>query len=351
MAPPLSSTTTAQTRRILSFLPAAGLPILVILGAVGLLTLEAPQGPQPMVLIVATAVVLLVLDPLLSYATLAHAEIEVRSASLAYEGTALPVRLLVTGVTRPVKVRMLSLAGDPFAWAEDGREGIKPIALPGRGCYGAASFEIVAVGPLGMLGWRRVLAVRLDPPLLVAPVPVPYPEDVLDLAGADDDLVPTRVSRGGQVRGVRDHERGDGMSVVHWPATARAGHLVVKEHERAGRGALHVVLAIDAEGLAAEEAARRASGLLRLAVERGWRVWLTTVELGIPNDAAEAIAGGDDPDTCRSVALSYTISAEVTTPAAIDARLARAAAGAVEQDRLSGPRFVVASHAVDGWMG
>lgn len=75
---------------------------------------------------------------------------------------------------------------------------------------------------------------------------------------------------GYELHSVRDHLQGESLRAVHWPSTARRGHLMVKELEDAPRD--EVVVLLDATDAALFDLAVRAAGsILRAHVQRGRR--------------------------------------------------------------------------------
>jgi uncharacterized protein (DUF58 family) len=164
-----------------------------------------------------------------------------------------------------------------------------------RGVFQQVEVEVEAGGPLGLVRWRRRLGVPLPVPMEVAPRPI-------------DESVPADHSRGSQglateargrlgqdlVRGVRDYRPGDPIRVVHWPATARWGRLMVKELEDPELPALTVVVDLRGPPNLAEDVASRAAGLLASALAEGMRVTLVTAERhgGVVGEVGSTLDGG-----------------------------------------------------------
>jgi uncharacterized protein (DUF58 family) len=113
----------------------------------------------------------------------------------------------------------------------------------------------------------------------------------------------TRVG-GDRVRTLRDYLPGDPMRLVHWPATARTGVVIVKELEQPEHPRLAVIVDLRGEPAAAELAAEHAMGVVCNALDAGLQVDLYTHEPPGP------------------------ATAEVQTARDAGRRLARAAAGA-----------------------
>ena len=108
----------------------------------------------------------------------------------------------------------------------------------------------------------------------------------------------------GSVRGIRPYAAGDPFRLVHWPATARWGGVMVRELDDDVPPRL--VLVVDLSGddpVETEELASRAAGVVADALSTGRRVVLATYEPG------------------------GTVTADITTSIDAGRRLARAVAG------------------------
>lgn len=134
---------------------------------------------------------------------------------------------------------------------------------PARGIHDSASVRWSSAGRLGLVWWRRIVTLPIDP-LFVAPVsantaaPVERRRD--DPAGTHTPSVRTGHD---DIDGVRPWRDGDAVNAVHWPSTLRGGELVVRHRVR-DSDEQWVVLARTATGDADGEAAR-----VRHALERG----------------------------------------------------------------------------------
>jgi uncharacterized protein (DUF58 family) len=178
------------------------------------------------------------------------------------------------------------------------------VVVPGRrGVSRAVTVEVTTGAPLGLVWWRRVVEVPLASPLEVGPRPIETSLDETAFGGAAGSVDVARVRAGhDSVRGVRPYLPGDAARLVHWPATARWGDLMVKEMEDPELPRLAIVADLRRGGRRAEDAASRAAGLAEAALGRGVPVWLVTAES----------AGG--------------VAGEVTSPRQVGRRLARAVA-------------------------
>ena len=112
--------------------------------------------------------------------------------------------------------------------------------------------ELVREDPFGLA--RRVDATRGSTALTVIAPPLELPEIALGGRG-DVALGRQRLRSGGhELHGVREHQPGESLRGVHWPATAHRGRLMVKELDDPGGDELAVVL--DARASADVGAAR-----------------------------------------------------------------------------------------------
>ncbi|MGI8758055.1 MAG: DUF58 domain-containing protein [Acidimicrobiales bacterium] len=247
------------------------------------------------------------IDGLWSALATARVRVVVTSAtSDAVVGQPVTVDVSLTGWRRPVLVRMPSPAGATQVRAELPTVGTLEAVAPGRGVFTGVVVEVASKAPLGLLGMTRRRAVPLPQPLAIGPRPVPCPDAPFpppDRTGGGAAAVRVGAEL---VRGVRDHRTGDPLRLVHWPATARTGRLVVKELEDSLelRATLVLVVDLGGGGPAAETAAGQASWIATEALRRGFQVVLATREPQGP------------------------VTGPVASPLAVSRRLARAVPGA-----------------------
>ena len=239
-------------------------------------------------------------------------------------GRAAPVVVTIAGRARGLTVRLR----DPLSgWVQvDGPANGTVSAVPShRGVLGAVVVELRSAAPFGLVTWQRRIVVPCRRPLEVGPVPIAgrAPLTQGDPRGEATDGAGTR--RGGDsVRGIRPYAPGDPFRLVHWPATARWGGVMVRELDDDVPPRLVLVVDLrgdDADG--AEEVASRAAGLADDALASGRRVVLATAEPAGP------------------------VTAVVDTPTHAGRRLARAVAGAPATP-ASQPGDVVVRLAVAG---
>lgn len=92
--------------------------------------------------------------------------------------------------------------------------------------------------------------------------------------GSDDFGQMTSPAKGtsGDTTGLREYRRGDDPRRIHWPQTARLGHLVMREQQRSTNPQMSVHLGPPAhyEGWEADWAVRLAASFLAGAAQLGW---------------------------------------------------------------------------------
>jgi uncharacterized protein (DUF58 family) len=214
----------------------ATLPILVLLGT-------ALRMPAFLALAGAWTIVLAV-SALLARSGLNGIRVSREVYPSAFEGDEVPVTLVLE-CDRPVRrIEIADAFGaaivteqrmlEPGPVGPEARRRLSYSTLCSRqwGMYAMGPVRVQGSDPAGLFRSRRVLPVVEE----FAVFPRVY--DVAGLArlGAQRSLAPheATASRIGQsllYLGVRDYRPGDDLRHIHWPATARRGTLVVKEHE------------------------------------------------------------------------------------------------------------------------
>jgi uncharacterized protein (DUF58 family) len=178
-----------------------------------------------------------------------------------------------------------------------------------RGVIAEVAVEVSSAAPFGLIWWRRKVSAPVTTPIEVAPrradVPVPGVRD----GHAQGEATAISRSGGDRVRTLRDYLPGDPMRLVHWPATARRGEVIVKELEQPEQPRVVVVLDLRGDTRSGEEAAQRAMGIVCGALESGMSVDLHTHEETGP------------------------VAGSVSSPREAGRRLARATAGAPSEPR------------------
>jgi len=211
-------------------------------------------------------------------------------------GSPLRLRATVAGRARDVRLSVPSLWIGPVAVDAPSTGVLEGVPLR-RGVLTSLTVDLVSAGPLGLWVARRRAAVDLPRPLEVGPQPLPVELSLPPVAGEVDDVDDGCRGDGDAaelVRGARSYVVGDPLRLVHWPATARAGSLMVRELETPGRAPLTIAVDLRGPEDEAEAAAGRAAGLALAALRGGVPVTLATVEDDGPVVApvADAVAVG-----------------------------------------------------------
>ncbi len=175
--------------------------------------------------------------------------------------------------------------GEPTAVVSD--DGTVTDVVPDRrGVIDTIAVQAASAAPFGLIWWRRRITVALDRVVEVAPR-TGNADATAPPTGPSGDSPTAGIGIGGdQIRGVRDYVQGDPLRLVHWPATARRGTVVVKELDLPERPRLELVVDLRGPGEAAENAAERAMGILCDALANGIDVTLCTAEADGPRRAA-----------------------------------------------------------------
>lgn len=184
---------------------------------------------------------------------------------------------------QPLKLLPLGFDG-PWVGVVAPTKGRLPLVPMKRGVFTSVLLDVRSAAPLGLVWWRRRILVELPRPFEVGPrarqVPLPALRARED-EGADDGRASSTTADA--VRTIREYVAGDPIKLVHWPATARAGELMVKELEAPVAPAL--CIAVDLRGAApaaVEEAASHAAGLGLAALRCGIPLTLLTHEASGP---------------------------------------------------------------------
>lgn len=112
---------------------------------------------------------------------------------------------------------------------------------------------------------------------------------------------------GYDLHSVREHIQGESLRAVHWPSTARRGHLMVKELEDAPRD--EVVVLLDATDPPVFDLAVRAAGsILRAHVQRGRRCAL------VVNSSARPVQAVTSGDWHRALEVLAAVEPDGRTP-------------------------------------
>lgn len=210
----------------------------------------------------------------------------------------LPRRVSV-GEEVPVVVRVTNSGRRslPVMRLEDSLEAFDPVALlsrelgPGtsaraetvrrarrRGVYESGSVSLQTWAPLG---FARRLLVR-DAPATVTVVPAwveLHAWSPLRSSGMGGEHPTARTGQGtGDYLGVRDYRHGDPLRAVHWRSAARAGRLIVTEHEEESRRRVLIALGGPDAGAppdsAFESLVQSAASIAKSSIDNGHQVSL-----------------------------------------------------------------------------
>ncbi len=277
--------------------------VLVVIGG-SLYAVSRTTGSGWLVVLLAGLAATFAVGFVLPLATLRGVDVELRAPTDGTVGRPLRLGLVVTGRARDLRITV-GWAGAPVA-VDAPDSGVVEAVPPRRGVVRTLQVQLAAAGPLGLCVARRHRLAVLARPLEVGPRPLPAELAVPPQAG-EADAVDDGCRGDGDapelVRGARAYVVGDALRLVHWPASARAGSLMVRELEAPGRARLTIVVDLRGPDDDAEAAAGRAAGLAIGALRAGVPVTLATLEAEGP------------------------VTAPVTDAVAVGRRLARAVAG------------------------
>ena len=276
--------------------------VLVLIGS-AIFVIARTTGSGWLMVLLSGLIGALAVSVLLPPVALRVARLEVRAGRDATAGRSLTVTVSVPAGARNLRARLVEPAGSWFAC--DGPAEGEIIAVPARrGVLREVAVDVRSAWPLGLVPWRRRLRLPLPRPIEVGPAPIDTEVTPPGARGngADEQSAPGWRD-GDVVRGAREYVPGDPVKLVHWPATARTGTLMVKELDAPHRPGLVLVVDLRGGGAAAETAAGRAAGIANAALAAGAPVTLCTSEAGGP------------------------VGGRVDSPVEVSRRLARAVAG------------------------
>ena len=224
------------------------------------------------------------------------------------------------GAARPVKLLPLGFDG-PWTGVVTPARGRLPLVPRRRGVYSSVLLDVRSAAPLGLVWWRRRMRVELPRPFEVGPMPIPArlePPRGSEDSGTDDGRVASSLADA--VKTVREYVAGDAIKLVHWPATARSGELMVKELEAPVAPVL--CLAVDlrrGDDAAVEEAASRAAGLALAAISAGVPVTMLTAEATGPRSGPVTSSGDVNRRLARAIAGPLPAPPRGTDPIVVSA--------------------------------
>ena len=179
----------------------------------------------------------------------------------------------------PVMLQAVDPPGPVAAAGGRGGAVVLEVRPEHRGMLERCTVTVASAAPFGILWWERTSVLTLPHPIAVAPrVGARARRSRAGRDPADSTLAAP--GRGGDPRGVRPYERGDRRSLVHWPATAHAGTLMVRESERPGPRAARVDGRLPADPTRAERHAERVMAEVHALLRAGVHVELETEEPG-----------------------------------------------------------------------
>jgi uncharacterized protein (DUF58 family) len=252
--------------------------VLVVIGA-ALYAVSRTTGSGWLVVLLAGLAATLAVGFVLPLVAMRGVDIELRTPTDGTVGSPLRAELVVTGRARDLRVAVPFLDADVAVDAP--AAGVVEGVPSRRGVLRLVPVRLAAAGPLGLCVTRNPRLVVLARPLEIGPRPLPVELSLPALAGEADDVDDGCRGDGDApelVRGARSYVVGDPLRLVHWPATARAGGLMVRELEAPGRAPLTIVVDLRGPADEAEAAAGRAAGLAMAALRGGVPVTLATAE-------------------------------------------------------------------------
>ena len=252
-----------------------------------------------------------------------HVEV-VDSPSDATAGSAVRFSVRVSRAGPGVRLRLRG-AGVQCEWmgAVGTCQGEMIVTPTRRGIVAQVEGELAGAGPLGLVTWSRRQVVALPRAMEVGPAPAAVS---LDEAVGIGPRAAEAILPGGTghetMRGLRPYAVGDPVRIVHWPATARWGEVIVKELEDPAARELVIVVDLQGEPDRAEAAASLAAGLAGAGLRSGLPVSLLTAERSGPRAGsvvsavqvgrrlARAVATAPPPEPVGTRATVIRVAAE-----------------------------------------
>lgn len=152
------------------------------------------------------------------------------------------------------------------------------VTFPRHGLHSSLTLEVATAAPFGLQWWGRRINVPLARPLHVAPRRGRGRQGLRGTAGEEAEGLRARPTSAGEMRAPRPYRSGDGRNLVHWPATAHTGELMVRDLEELHAPPAEVVVVLSRDPVAAEAAAEAAMAEILAFVEADRPVLLTTTE-------------------------------------------------------------------------
>jgi uncharacterized protein (DUF58 family) len=259
-----------------------GVTLVAFVVAGGLLA-PAAADPEVAGLAGAALVALVVIGALWPVAHVVSTRVAVLgSPSDVTVGDAVDLVLDVRGWAGPVEARLRESAPTshhPWQWIDVADCVTLRSLAPRRGVVDEVEIDVRTVAPLGVARARRTFRCRLPATMWIAPSPT---DEQLEQASATahhgDGPTVAGSLVGDVVRSVRPYQPGDPPNLVHWPSTARAGDLMVRELEPPAERGLAIVVHLGEEQARADALASRAAGIVWAVHAAGGRIVLCTHE-------------------------------------------------------------------------
>ena len=215
------------------------------------------------------------------WAVLRRIRIDMLSAATdATAGSAFSLSLRVSGPARITSISPPAVEA-VFVIRPRKAEATEVAVTADRHCVlRSVTLEVATAAPFGIQWWSRRVVLRLPRPVYVAPRKGrSYPIEPLvpdDEAGQEGGG--RRAASFGDLRAPRPYRSEDSRRLVHWPATAHTGELMVREVERPLGRPAEMVVTLPADPSAAEAEAERAMATVSALLDRDVPVLLTTTE-------------------------------------------------------------------------
>ena len=254
-------------------------PAVALLAVCGALFIVArTTGSGWLVVILTGVAAIVVVAAVLPGIALRRLRVQVHAPRDATVGRAATIRVDLSGSRSPVKLRV---ANPPGQWtgAEPPVEGGLTVIPTRRGVVRSVDLEIRSGAPLGLVWWRRTVHLSLEQPLEIGPRPLDADAPTPRSAGPAGSDSRRSIGAADLVRSTRDYVSGDPIKLVHWPATARYGELVVKELESPVSATVAIVVELPAgDPDFTDEVAGYAAGIALAALRDGLPMTLVTLE-------------------------------------------------------------------------
>jgi uncharacterized protein (DUF58 family) len=182
----------------------------------------------------------------------------------------------VTGARSGVRLRIASSDRSPWVVAVGDGTGTVPGTTDFRGVATHLVVQVRSDGPLNILGYSQTRTVSIRP-LYIGPRPE-APDPPIDLASTDAAVRASAIPIDDVPSVIREYQPGDPWRQISWPATARAGRLMTRDHELGTDRDLTLVLDLGPmPGVAGEHAASVAAWVGSQVLARGWRLELVAL--------------------------------------------------------------------------